>query len=110
MQKKKKLFTYESESINTKELEEDLRQAEQLITKLKDQVDPNAEKLRRRRERLYYLFDILYVLLSIFFSLFIFFAGYSVALDQAEKLYNYSVTVGAINALEETEAPPELRD
>lgn len=48
MQKKKKLFTYESESINIKELEEDLSQAEQLIADLKDKIDPGALKAKRR--------------------------------------------------------------
>ena len=51
MQKNKKLLSHEAETINTKELEEDIKQAEQLIACLKEKIDPGAIKAKRRKER-----------------------------------------------------------
>ena len=93
MRKLKKLFHYEKPTIEAKELEEDLKSAEELIEKLK-KVDPIDERRRNRQD----FFSRLAVcfLAILFFIVFIFgfYSGYDTALKLAESIYNYSVATG----------------
>lgn len=50
MRKLKKLFHYEGEMINSKELDDDLRLASELIEKLKRKSDPREERAYRRKQ------------------------------------------------------------
>lgn len=100
MRKNKKPFTYETETLNIKELEEDLKQAEQLIAKLKDQVDPKAEKLKRRRERVSNLLDSLFLIAVIICYSIGFILGHKAGFEQVESIYDYSALVGIVSDTE----------
>lgn len=93
MKKEKKLFNYEKQTIESKELEDDLRLASELIEKLK-KVDP-IDVRRRRREK---FIDMVAISLFSILYIFVFYVGFDVglstALDTAESIYDYSVTTG----------------
>ena len=97
---KKKIFSYKSETLETKELEEDLKQAEQIIAKLKDNLDPEGEKAKRKQQLRESLFDCLTWLFVALFVLMAFTTGYASGMKQAESIYNYSVSIGAITTTE----------
>lgn len=94
LKKSKKLFAYEGKTINSKELEEDLRKAEDLIENLKLKVDPNKEKEQRRKHVRNLIVDTLIYLIILAFAFGGYFLGFGSGLDAAEKIYNYSVSVG----------------
>ena len=100
MQKNKKLLSHEAETINTKELEEDIKQAEQLIAYLKDKIDPGAIKAKRRKERYLNFADSLGGCLMAILVFISYACGVGTGLKHAEQLYHYSALVGAISTVE----------
>lgn len=100
MQKNKKLLSHEAETINTKELEEDIKQAEQLIACLKEKIDPGAIKAKRRKERYLNFADTFGSCLMIILVFIAYALGVGTGLKYAEQLYHYSVLVGAISTVE----------
>ena len=90
MFKDKKLFHYENDPIDPKDLEHDLKLAENLIEKLK-KIDPLEE---RRRRRLHYIDCICITLLCILVFI-VFFVGIDCGIYISEHIHNKIVSVGS---------------